>query len=1129
VRGFTGIGPLVLQRLVAGWRLLAVLAFGILIAATLLAISPVYTRVMSDLGLEASLKQQIGSSSRNGFVRFGLPLGSPESATERGALATILSDEVGWLSASEVRFSALPFLTLARPGQPFPAGNLSSLPQARVVTASGLEDHVRVIDGRLASAATSPTQLEAVISSQSAQFLNAKPGDRVEAAFRFDDCNRPPPTMDPVELQARARFPCLPTTSVEKRLSFVIAGVVEQLDAAEPYWSAAPAQFPVLSMQPENPPPPLITVMVPEESFYKALPLVSAGLASEFRLTTFADLSRLNSANLPQVREALDRLRGRLTERGAIPDLAMQSPLADYQSRASFNQVPLLLLLLQVVGIAIYYVLLVSSLLAERRSEEIAMLRSRGASVGQVVALSAGEAAILGLGAAILAPFLASVAVAALGKTSTFESISGGGFLPFTIVPASFLFALGGAAIAAFAVVIPAFFAARQGMVLFLRSTARPGKPLMQRYYLDVGLTGLAALGLYQLSQRGSVFDPRSVGGWSADPLVLLSPLLLIAAVGAMMFRFLPPILAVVSRIVSATAGPGMTLGFWQLTRSPARYTQLALLVVMAAAVGTFAATYGETTDRSQEERALYEAGTDARLTGMGRLDRLDNASVRNELLKIPGVEGVATAYRTQLSIGPLPSFGDQVQVLGIDPENAPSLLWFRDDFASEPLPELLRRVSGSPAGGAGVPLQGEPRGVALWVNPINGRPGSTLWLRTLDANGIFRLHELGELDYEGYRRLETRFEPERESILYPLSIVGLIFTQAQSLNDTSRNLLMDDLTLIDLDGAETVIEDFEGTFRWDVIRTATRNRDITAKVGQGTHRGAGAAQYGFRTGTGASIRGLYFSDPNLPLPAIASKRFLERSGLRPGGEVELVLGNLLVPLSIQGEVDLFPTLGDPANGFLIVNQDHLFFYAGLTAQTTALAPNEVWLRLPPDAASRTAAFAKIREEYGIPPSQHVDSVKVLEEVQRDPVIRAGGSGVLLLALLAVFSILALGFALTLYLGGQARTVEVSVLRAVGLSPRQVFTMISLEYLLVAVIGLVIGTIAGLRISETMLSFLNVTEDGGRVVPPFSLATRWDTVAIAFAATSLTFIGGVVGLAWYFLRLPVSRILRLTR
>ena len=71
------------------------------------------------------------------------------------------------------------------------------------------------------------------------------------------------------------------------------------------------------------------------------------------------------------------------------------------------------------------------------------------------------------------------------------------------------------------------------------------------------------------------------------------------------MSRFLPIVLAVVTRLLSRTSGPGTMLGLWQLTRSPARYTQLALLVVMAAAVGTFAATYGKTTDVSQQQQAL--------------------------------------------------------------------------------------------------------------------------------------------------------------------------------------------------------------------------------------------------------------------------------------------------------------------------------------------------------------------------------------------------------------------------------------------------------------------------------------------------------------------------------------------
>jgi putative ABC transport system permease protein len=197
--------------------------------------------------------------------------------------------------------------------------------------------------------------------------------------------------------------------------------------------------------------------------------------------------------------------------------------------------------------------------------------------------------------------------------------------------------------------------------------------------------------------------------------------------------------------------------------------------------------------------------------------------------------------------------------------------------------------------------------------------------------------------------------------------------------------------------------------------------------------------------------------------------------------------------------------------------------------QQVGLAPNEVWLKLPDDPLARDQAKQELSNRFNIPAQQITDVQEVLKRVRSDPVVRAGGTGILLLAVLASFTILALGFGLVLYTGGQARTVEVAVMRAMGFSRPQIFSMVSLEYLLVAVIGLIVGTIAGLRISVTMLSFLNVTEDGSKVVPPFALATQWSTVGLSFAVIALAFAIGILALVYYFLRVPMTRFLRLTR
>ena len=1130
MNGVNGIWPLVWERLLASWRMLAVLGFGVLVAATLLAASPIYTRVMNDLGLQQSLQEQIGSAGHNTLFDFGAPFGSETAADNAGLMAALLSEEIGWFTESEARYGAVGPFTLGRAGRP-----LSEDPLRRLVTLqtlSGFEEHVRVVEGSLPQPASDPGRIEVAIAADAAALLHINAGDRFGAGFIFDDCNRPPPTNDPEQAAAQARFACVPQTFVTLVAPLTVTAIIEADDRDDPIWSAGAFSF----LKPELPEEasPTVPFLMPEQSFYQALPLLLPGVPSEYRYTGYVDLTRLDAGNIDRARASLAALRTRANDAGFAPDLSTARALDSFARRASFNQITLLLLLLQVVGIAVYYVLLVSSLLVERRAEETAMLRSRGASVLQIVALAALEASAMGLIAALAAPFLAAAVIAALGKTGTFASVSGGGFLDFVLVPAAFLFGLGGATLAVIAVVVPSFFGARRGLVLFLRSAARPGKPLIQRYYIDVALVGLAALALWELNQRGSVFDPRSVGGWSADPLLLLSPLLLIFAVSGLLFRFLPLILQVVGRIVAATAGPGVTLGVWQLTRRPARYTQLALLVIMAAAVGTFAATYGATTERSQEERARFQAGVDVRTTGLGRLKGQGPAAIRHALNDIPGVEESAAAHRGNLALGPIRGFRNTVQVLGIDPKQVgtepqvESLLWFRSDFADEDLATLMRRLVGSPAGGAGLVLPGEPVGVSLSAEAVPPREPVTLWLRTVDVAGVFRLTQFGDLGSEGPQRFTLRFQ-NREAISYPIAIVALILTQAPNSESPPGNLIIDDIAALDAAGEETVVEDFEGALRWSALPTASLNRDAVTRTQQTKPGGAVSANFEFLLGTSVSMRGIYVTDPNLPLPALASGRLLDRLGAPVGAEIELIVGTTVLPVSIQSRVALFPTLPDSQDGFLILNQERLFFFAQMANQPSPNHPTEAWLRLSEDPALRADAMREINARHGILPAQMLDLQRALEEARTDPIVKAGGSGVLLIALVAAAAILALGFGLTLYLGGQNRTLEVSVLRAVGLSPAQIFAMISLEYLLIAAIGLAAGTLAGLRIAATMLSFLNVTADGARVVPPFALVTNWDTVAIAFAAMGVAFLAGVLVLALYFLRLPMSRILRLTQ
>src|SRR5205814_166874 len=116
--------------------------------------SPIYTRVMNDLGLSYSLKQQLQSATHDSVGQFNLPLGAVDASQQRSALARFMAQRISWLTRSESRYSALPNLTLGRPDQPPPTGRNRTL--LAVQSLSGLEQHTRVVEGRNAKATDDP-------------------------------------------------------------------------------------------------------------------------------------------------------------------------------------------------------------------------------------------------------------------------------------------------------------------------------------------------------------------------------------------------------------------------------------------------------------------------------------------------------------------------------------------------------------------------------------------------------------------------------------------------------------------------------------------------------------------------------------------------------------------------------------------------------------------------------------------------------------------------------------------------------------------------------------------------------------------------------------------------------------
>jgi predicted lysophospholipase L1 biosynthesis ABC-type transport system permease subunit len=198
-----------------------------------------------------------------------------------------------------------------------------------------------------------------------------------------------------------------------------------------------------------------------------------------------------------------------------------------------------------------------------------------------------------------------------------------------------------------------------------------------------------------------------------------------------------------------------------------------------------------------------------------------------------------------------------------------------------------------------------------------------------------------------------------------------------------------------------------------------------------------------------------------------------------------------------------------PSSGIVVMNYEHLRSLAGSVFVSDLRERDELWLDFDPGVSiEEQEAIIATLEVRDAPIEVQARSATLLsrelEEIGADPTIQASGSGILSVAFVAVLALSSLGFVVTLVLSARGRTVEFAVLRTVGTSSWQIFRSMLLEWGTVLVIGTTIGVLLGRQVAAIMLSFLEVTEEGVRVLPPFTLETDWVTLAIG--------IGTLVGL-----------------
>ena len=1119
---------MVVQRSFGHWRLFAAMAVGSVLCGALMACVILYSDTVRDLGLVHALEAQPRFANDIQVTSTSQRVSGAEYARLRAISSALVESRTKDIASKTVLYGRSATFFPTAPGGTVSADE--ARPRAHFQFAEGIEQHTRVVSG------VAPATL-ATAALDHAPSVEVAVGKGAADAFA---------------LKVGQEFDLFPHWRKVEPVHVKITAIIEPNDANEDYWFGKTDRFQV-----DTPNWPTYPFFLDETSL-KSLSVYLPDMDGSLETYVFVDTGRITSRNAHGVEDRVRALgtdiQSQLTLSSTVTKL--DTTIKTYREKLFFTRLPLFALMIQIVGIVLFYLIMVSTMVVERQAGEIALLKSRGAGTRQVMTVFGIEGLGIALLATVLGPFLAVGSIKLLGLTPAFEDLSHGDLLTVPLTPLAFMLAAGGGLMAMAALLWPAYRACRYSITHYKQQLSRPpSQSAFLRYYVDLVLVAAAAFAFYQLRQKGSFVTESLFGDLSADPILLATPTLFMVMVALVFLRVFPLVLRLVLWLTRSLSGATISLGLTRMARSPLQHSRLILLLLLATAVGMFAAGFRSTLERGYEDRAAYKAGAEGRVFDIRQPAGLGSPRFEEAVSKSTGVSDACAALRLSGYYNSTRYRSDAVSFLGVHGDCFQRVAFWRDDFADDSLASLMTSVQLPPAEGGPKPIEipSGTRLIGVWALTPLAQNFASMGVRLRDSDGgvwEYRMGTENPTTPDGWqfyaldlsRPTGTRpqgVQPiagERKWTLEAFFVTLLGGTPAVSQNVT---LLLDDLQVsaqpaLSAGWSKTgfsdgqVIEPFDSIDRYELVKGVSQLGDpgaLSRAPGVKGRDGSVARVQFVRGRTGATLISFRTIRDSRALPAVVSQKFLDVQKQSVGAQFPVYLNGQYITVKIVGTFALFPSYDpDKDEPLFVADFDRLKEAASrVPGAGSNILPNEAWLGTRATTALTKAAL----KEKGLQVEQVYDRAGILQEQSADPLVAASWEGILFLAFAAVLLVSALGFITYSGLGAQARSLEFAVLRTMGLSARQIFGVVTFEQAFVVLAGVAAGTLLGFPLSRLMIGYMGLTENGREPLPPLLSIVNWQSVVTVYILLGTVVASTVVALVALYSRLAVSRALRM--
>lgn len=542
-------------------------------------------------------------------------------------------------------------------------------------TLHGLEDHIEIVNGRMYSSEKKDGIYEVIVNEETMRDLDL----RLDEVYLIEDYVK--------------RF--------DDSFKVKVVGIYTIKDSNDPYWFQALSVFNNCFMMDEN--------LFVEEFLNKDLNIITKA-----QWYYAFDYHKIGLNDIPRIMEAYNKHNRWFSERRVELRMPAISVLEKYYDRERQLKTTLWVVQVPVLMMLGFYLFMVSRLIIEQEKNEIAVMKSRGASSLQVFFGYLIESLILGVMALLVGPPLGLLLCNFLGASNGFLEFVQRTALPISLNVRAYLYSLAAVVLAIVTMLIPAFISSRTTIVEHKRKKVRStSRPLWEKFFLDILLLAISIYGLYTYGLRQETLEITGASGTEVaiDPMLFLISTLFILGVGLVLLRIYPYVIRLLFAAGKKIWSPVLYASFIQVGRGGGQDRFLMLFLILTLSIGIFNANAARTLNNNIEEKIKYANGADLNIMavwesnqptfvssgpqpGMGGAEDSSFSSSSEPVqyreppftpfTQLDGIELATKVFRKNDIIVQTPTrdrVGGRTELIGIIPDEFGKVAWFREDL----------------------------------------------------------------------------------------------------------------------------------------------------------------------------------------------------------------------------------------------------------------------------------------------------------------------------------------------------------------------------------------------------------------------------------------------------------------